>query len=206
MSEDTTVTEHAHHRFDDYPDVLQLLEEELNTCVMPTIKDTSKASTDDVVRDMHRVLTGNGGPTRGMIYKVAAANVNTKLMRKNVQELNEDLITQKVLCTETHNKLMKSSAITEADKVDARKIRVVLWDNRYFIVTLLALAIVMAVTTLHNPSTQPATTNTAKELLRLEELINTVKEVKGLDATAIEPESKSTTKTAATHTVRSDVE
>ena len=40
---------------------------------------------------MHRMMVGNGNPTKGMIFKVAAANVNLKLIREDVKTVEVGL-------------------------------------------------------------------------------------------------------------------
>ena len=76
----------------------ELLEEELKSCVMPSIKDPANATAEELMRDMHRVLGGNGGFQRGMLYKLAATSAHVKILDGKVSE-------QASHCQSTHQRL-----------------------------------------------------------------------------------------------------
>lgn len=172
------------HERNAMPDVLTLLEEELKSCVMPDIKDSSNATTEDIVKDMHRVLTGNGGVTHGLIYKVAAANVNSKLLRSCVNDTVERLDEQIGLCEAVQTEKKRQAIITTADIVDARKVRTIVWANRYLIIAILTAVVMTAISTT-KPSAPTAAVQpveTVKELHRIQKMIETIMKLQGLDA------------------------
>lgn len=174
---ETTVTPDAE-------DILQLLEEEMKSCVLPQIKDTSKAATEDLVKDMHRVLTGNGGVTHGMIYKVAAANVHTRLMNSRTKSLEGRLNAQLEFCQSVQEAADKRVILDQADRIDARKVKTVLWTNRYLIIAILAVAIVTAFNVIRdNPGVSMIQTTpaTIKEIRRLEETVSELIKLRELD-------------------------
>jgi hypothetical protein len=124
-------------------DFMKRLEDELSSCQMPTV-DPDNASVEEIVKDMHRVLTGNGGPTRGLVVKVAAANVSIKEMHEHVDAVAEDLAKQKKVCHEFRTKHALAAAAAEGAK--AKKFVQMLWENRALIAILL-FAAVMYLTT-----------------------------------------------------------
>jgi len=170
-----TDAEHSHTDID----VLELLEEELKSCVMPAIKDPTSATTDELVKDMHRVLSGNGGMTRGLIYKVAASNVNTKLLRNTTNELNDRTTAIENNCI-AHKKAEAQIEVQEAaDKLSIRKVRAVLWGNRYLIVAILA-GVIMVVMNNFKPVAKDAV-QTREQIQRMENMIETIMKVEGID-------------------------
>lgn len=178
---------HARNERDEAPDVLELLEEELKSCVMPDIKDTSKATTDDVVRDMHRVLTGNGGPTHGLIYKVAAGNVTTKLLRRSVNETTERLNEQVLLCSAVQEEKARQALVEASDKVDIRKVKTIVWTNRYLIIAILAAAALLVIDGLRTVTPTAAakaterSVETSRELQHIQKMMETIMKLQGID-------------------------
>ena len=124
-------------------DFLTRLDEELSSCQMQTV-NIEDATTEDIVKDLHRMLTGNGGPTRGLIVKVAAANVSIKDLQDRVGNIDQSVAAQKKTCQEFRTK----SAIHQAEHegAAAKKIVKVLWDNRAVLLVLLFAGIVYLAT------------------------------------------------------------
>jgi hypothetical protein len=163
-------------------DVLELLEEELKSCVMPAIKDPSMATTDDLVKDMHCVLSGNGGIARGLIYKVAASNVNTKLLRKTTHELRDKVEKQEEKCIAHLKTAEKEEIVAAADRLDTRKVGTVLWGNRYLVIAILAGVVMVVINTLHPTTGEVASQpDNSKSIKRLETMIETIMKVEGID-------------------------
>ena len=182
MSDNTSIK----HNHNESPDVLKLLEDELASCVLPQIKDTTGAAAEDLIKDMHRVLTGNGGYAQGMIYKMAAAKVNTTLLRDNINLLADKVDGQIIRCDKIQESVKAEHMETAATTLSASRIGSILWQNRYMIIVILASVIVVVSNTLQNMGVSTASTsdnqlNSTKEIVRLERLIATVMKIEGID-------------------------
>lgn len=116
---------------------MQLLQEELDSCCMPSIKDVSRASSEDIVRDMYRVLTGNGNVTGGLIVKVASANVNMQILHGSVKEVTNVLNKQVDRCNNLQNSLEKRTLSNNIKNDILRKTLTFIWENKTFIGTAL---------------------------------------------------------------------
>lgn len=147
-------------------DFMDLLTEELNSCEQPKVHDTEHASMEDIIRDMHRVLAGNGGPTRGLIVKVAANNVYTKQLRDTVGEISDKLDKQVGRCDEIQRAKAEAAAVAAAEKNLLMKIASVVWDNKSFIATA-AIAISLYISHLgsSNATAQPTLDHKTMEKL-----------------------------------------
>ena len=121
------------------PDFLERLEEELSSCQLQTV-NIDDASIDDIVKDLHRMLTGNGGPTRGLIVKVAAANVSIKDLKERIGSIDNIVAEQKKTCAEFRTTHAIASAMGEG--AAAKKTIKVLWDNRAVILVLLFAGVI----------------------------------------------------------------
>ena len=149
------------HTYNETPDVLALLDQELASCVMPSIPDPAKATSEDLIRDLHRVLAGNGGPTRGLIYKTASTNVSMKLVRNDAaiqtrkqDELAAMLAAQKARCdevqavkaatleAETHAKEV-AAAVAEAEHTTVKRIGMAIKDNKSVIIVIIVSALLI---------------------------------------------------------------
>lgn len=122
-------------------DYIALLEEELKSCCKPQVKDLSHASTEDIVRDLHRVLTGNGDATHGLIFKVAATNVNVKLIKNELTAVGAQAAAQTKRCSEFRSKLKVNGMVAEAERTTIRRIGKTLWENRAMILLFLFAAV-----------------------------------------------------------------
>jgi hypothetical protein len=121
------------------PDFLARLEEELASCQLQTV-NIDEATTEDIVKDLHRMLTGNGGPTRGLVFKIAAANVSIKDLHGRVEDIDKVVEEQKKTCAE--HRASSAIAQAESDGAAAKRIVKVLWDNRAVLLVLLFAGIV----------------------------------------------------------------
>ena len=172
----------SEHTFNETPDVLALLDKELQSCVMPSISDPSKASSDDLIRDLYRVLAGNGGPTRGLIYKAAATNVNVKLLRvenvkqaKKQDELSDLVAAQKQRCDDVQEAKKIAAQVAEAEHTTIKRIGMALRENKAVIAVILVGAAIMVHNRLNVANaTQDRTDNAQK----IEQAINHVLDVK----------------------------
>ena len=61
------------------------LEQEMANIVKPKITNLGTASVEDVVKDLHRVITGNGDPMHGLHWRTALLSADIKYMRERVQ-------------------------------------------------------------------------------------------------------------------------
>lgn len=113
---------------------MELLNEELASCCRPSIKDVSKASADDIMRDIYRVLSGDqDNVTGGLIVKVASANVNIGIVQQHLTSVTKAVNDQLDRCNEVQDKTEKKNF---AEKVKVDTIRTALnfvWDNKTFI-------------------------------------------------------------------------
>ena len=126
---------------------MERLQKELASCCMPSIKDISKASTDEITRDTYRVLTGNGNITGGLIVKVATANVSAQILQETMSAVVSSTNAQINRCNAVQSKSEKRNL---ADKVKSDMIRTALvfvWENKTFIVGAI-LGVAMYVNTL----------------------------------------------------------
>ena len=116
---------------------MELLNEELASCCRPSIKDVSKASADDIMRDIYRVLSGDqDNVTGGLIVKVASANVNIGILQKHVASVTTAVNDQLDRCNEVQADNEQRRVV---DKVKNDMIRGVLgfvWDNRTVLSTV----------------------------------------------------------------------
>jgi len=122
-------------------DYVALLDEELKSCCMPQVKDPGNASTDELIRDLYRVLTGNGGPTHGMVFKVAAANVNIKLLKKDVADMDGKVKAQTRKCEEIQELRATEHAVEQAEKKTVKRIGKAIWDNKALILMFILMAV-----------------------------------------------------------------
>lgn len=182
----------SEHSYNETPDVIALLDNELQTCVMPSITDPANASSEELIRDLYKVLTGNGGPSRGLIYKSATTSVNIKLLRiatveqGRKQDTLTDLITkQKERCDEiqtakqTADKLALATRdtdrkVAEAERTNIRKIGLAIRDNK----ALIAVVLVGVVMMLFNRLQPSASSTTTPDNIRIEQLFNHLLDVK----------------------------
>ena len=125
------------------PDFLARLEEELASCQLQTV-DPETATIEAIVKDVHKMLTGNGGPTRGLIVKVAAANVSIKDIQDRVDTITGDAELQKQTCADFRAK--HAIAAAKAEGATAKKIVSTLWDNRAVLLVLLIAGVVYITT------------------------------------------------------------
>ena len=127
---------------DNNDDFLKQLEDELASTCMPKVHDYGKATTEDIVKDIHKILTGNGGPTRGIIFKLASANVNIKNIKSNVGVINTALTDQVTRCDKVQAATATRLAL-ESERLDnAKSIGRALWNNKAIIVVLVALGFI----------------------------------------------------------------
>lgn len=139
------------------PDFAILLDEELKTCFLPRVTDTAHAETDAIIADIHCVLSGNGGFTKGLIFKTAATAVNVKLLKRDIQKIN-------TFKTSVENKDIASVAV----KKYKSKISNFLWDNKGFIFTLILIGSVYVTAAIQNNLTSE------KALHRIDKIVTTV--------------------------------
>ena len=120
-------------------DFVKLLEEELESSVMPEISDLANATMDAIVRDIHKLLTGNGGPTRGMIFKQAATRVEVRLVKQDLSAIDSRVEAQQ----SRYDELRDAQELKDAERAGARhyrhRVTKMLWDNKGFILLIALL-------------------------------------------------------------------
>lgn len=67
---------------DDDPTFRELLEDELLSTVMPQ-RDPLVSSSDELVRDIHKLLAGNGSIAKGLVFKLASTTAQVKLLERS---------------------------------------------------------------------------------------------------------------------------
>lgn len=190
----------ATHTYNETPDVLALLDQELASCVMPSIPDPSKATPEELIRDLHRVLAGNGGPTRGLIYKTAATNVSIKLLRIDAAkqamkqaELADSIAAQQQRCDEiqadteaTDEAEMHARevavAVAEAEHTTVKRIGMAIRENKSIIVVIIVGAILMLNSYINSPDNRQRI-----DPAIIEQTLRTILESEAGHATAVSP-------------------
>lgn len=99
---------------------MERLQKELASCCMPSIKDLSKATTDEVTRDIFRVLTGNGNIMGGLVVKIATANTNIQNVQDHMTAVIKAVNSQINRCNTIQH---KAANVALADRVKSDMIR-----------------------------------------------------------------------------------
>lgn len=123
---------------------------------------------EDLIRDMHKILTGNGDFNHGLIFKVASANVNIGLMRDEVSQLGTKVDAQAIKCAEIQALRAKQAAIRQGEKMTVGKIGKAIWENK----TLATLVILTAMLFVFNVmNTKHSDPDLDKKITQLNEKI-----------------------------------
>jgi len=122
----------------------QRLDIELKSCSMPK-QDPRKATTEELIRDMHRVITGNGEFNHGLIFKVAAANTNLGILQDTAIDMSTKLDGQITKCSA----IQQAHAVENASRTTTSKVARAIWDNKalIFVIVLGALVYFSSLTT-----------------------------------------------------------
>lgn len=107
------------------------LEAELESVVMPQA-DPTKASTEELIKDIHRVLAGNGGPQRGVIYKVASATAHVKTLDSRLQQTRDIMFKQQQDCHTRHTDINKQLGNVEG--VFWKRLVGFVWNNKGMVI------------------------------------------------------------------------
>lgn len=98
------------------------LEEELKTYYEPEIEDPDKANSQDLIRELYKVITGNGDFTKGLRYKVAVTSVmmddvsyRVETLDGSVLQVDRGLAEQVEHCKEVQELRKKSRDVQEAE-------------------------------------------------------------------------------------------
>jgi len=97
------------------------LSKELEDTCLPNI-DLSRASVEDIVRDIHMLMAGNGGPQRGIIYKLAATRATVGIVRTKITSIESRMAQHKL-----------EHATADADLRLRGKVSKFCWNNKSFI-------------------------------------------------------------------------
>lgn len=127
------------------PDQIEMLKQELASCRLSRV--TPDATSEELIRDMHQVLAGNGGTTYGLIFKMAAANVNIRDLAGRVDELSGRLNQQIKRCDDVQATNRLKAAAREGERLTISRIGAALWDNRQWLFVVLVVAIGYVMTT-----------------------------------------------------------
>lgn len=119
------------------PDFRALLEQEIQSCQLPQV-NPSHATTDEIIRDMHKVLAGNGDFTRGMLYKLAATRAQLQVSSAEMRVTARKVDVQVRRCDSIHSALDKQ--LGTVDEQATRKVWSFLWQNKMPLVFALLLA------------------------------------------------------------------
>jgi len=145
----------------------QRLDEELKSCSMPK-QDPRRATMEELIRDMHKILTGNGDFNHGLIFKVASTNVNLSLLREEVETVGGKVDAQVLRCAEIQAFRAKQAAIKQGEKLSAAKIAKAVWENKT-LATMVVLTIMLFVFNVMNQRSPAADLD--KKITQLSEKI-----------------------------------
>lgn len=104
----------------------QRVDEELDSMYAPKYKeDISKTSTEDLVKDLYRVIAGNGGSKKSMLSKLATTNAHLESVRRHIVVLEHrsksknNRLTRQMsdLATAVSNQVNKCEEIQTARKI-----------------------------------------------------------------------------------------
>jgi len=115
----------------------QRLDVELKSCSMPS-HDPRRGSTEELIRDMHRILTGNGDFNHGLIFKVASANTNLGMLQESVNGMSTKLDGQITKCLAIQN----AHALEAAERTTVAKVGRAIWENKSLIFVIVLGALV----------------------------------------------------------------
>ncbi len=118
-------------------DFMTMLDEELKSSCTTKIPDTRGVPIEDVIRDIHRVLNGNGGPTKGLVFKMAVNSVYTKQVRSDLTGLSAKLDAQVARCNEVQRLKAEEARVMQAELKTVSRIGQALWDNKALILVLI---------------------------------------------------------------------
>lgn len=91
------------------------LESELQTYYEPKITNPDKAGSDELIRELYRVITGNGDFTKGLRYKVAVTSVMVDDVSERVEQVDGRVETQVKHCKEIQDLRAKAQTAREAE-------------------------------------------------------------------------------------------
>ena len=163
---------------------MERLKKELDSCCLPSIKDLSKATTDEITRDTYRVLTGNGNITGGLVVKIATANVNIQNLREHITSVATTLNSQVRRCNDFQ---VKSANRTLADNVRNQMIRKTIsfmWENKGFIgAVILGIGMIVNVFTVRHTATAAAEERATTEQLvkQLDAKVTSIARIQGVN-------------------------
>jgi hypothetical protein len=118
-------------------DFMTMLDEELKSSCTSKIHDTHDVPIEDVIRDIHKVLNGNGGPTKGLVFKMAVNSVHIRQIRSEVEAVSNKLVAQVARCDEVQRAKREDSRVAAAEYKTIGRIGQALWDNKALILVLL---------------------------------------------------------------------
>jgi hypothetical protein len=111
-------------------DTGRLVEEELDTFCRPGIKDRHKASTEDLVKDLHYVIAGNGSESRGLLRKTAETRVDVARLHSEILNVGQRLRVQEEFCQSVQQDTKVDRAIREATRAGQHRVLSVIWRNK----------------------------------------------------------------------------
>ena len=97
---------------------------------------------EELIRDMHKILTGNGNFNHGLIFKVASTNVNMGLMREELETVGAKVETQIKHCEEIQALKARLTAAQKGERTTIAKIGKAIWANKS-VATLVILTALM---------------------------------------------------------------
>ena len=132
-------------------DITRLLQDEMDTFVQPKVRDPETATTEALIKDVHRILTGNGGLTRGVMWKLAETRVDIRRVREDVADVDEKVDAQVSYCRDVQDKVESVKQEKEfnrraVEKKRTRRRKAVSWllNNKAFMSVVAAIAMAVA--------------------------------------------------------------
>lgn len=114
-------------------DAVGMLERELESSVTSGIRDPSVASSDEILRDIHKILTGNGSPQKGLIFKHAASRVSISILSSDIRSLDRATVKQIRRCNEIQKGKSSVKEIAEMEGTVAKKVLAIMWKGKSLI-------------------------------------------------------------------------
>lgn len=133
----------ATDNFEDTQNIMEMMAEELAHMQTPSIsaKDRDKVSDHDLIADIHALLTGNGDPTKGMVYKLVETRVDGRVQRRALTTVRAEIKAQREFCAQVQEQKVKNGLTKERDAALAevgvyRKVGLWLLDKRWYIIII----------------------------------------------------------------------
>jgi hypothetical protein len=115
--------------------------------------DPIKATPEELIRDLHRVVTGNGTFNKGMLYKVALANAKIGDLAFRVDRADGKIETQTNRCSDIQAEHAQSKARREGERATIAKLGKAVWENKSLVLMFGLVLLIFVLSLFNNRST-----------------------------------------------------